>query len=34
MERVELTLQEIWSAMRKQIFKSKKVYSRKSKHKK
>ena len=34
METITLTQQEIWAAMRKAIFKSKKVYSRKSKHKK
>lgn len=34
MEKVELSIQEIWAAMKKQINKSKKVYSRKTKHKK
>ena len=30
---VKLTMQEIWAAMRGSIQKSKKVYTRKSKHK-
>jgi len=31
--KVKLTMQEIWSAMRTSVQKSKKVYTRKSKHK-
>ena len=31
--KVNLTLQEIWAAMRGSVQKSKKVYTRKSKHK-
>lgn len=33
MKKVELTMQEIWMATRPSIKKSKKVYSRKKKHK-
>jgi hypothetical protein len=33
MKTIQLTLQEIWTATRPQIEKSKKTYSRKQKHK-
>jgi len=33
MEKVELTIQEIWQACRKIVYKNKKKYSRKNKHK-
>jgi hypothetical protein len=33
-EKIELTLQEIWAATRPNVYKSKKTYSRKDKHKK
>jgi hypothetical protein len=34
MEKIELTLQEIWAATRPSIQKNKKKYNRKNKHKK
>lgn len=33
MKQIELTLQEWWQATKKKIFKNKKKYSRKDKHK-
>jgi hypothetical protein len=33
MKVIEITIQEIWQASRKQVIKSKKTYSRKTKHK-
>lgn len=34
MKKIEVTIQEIWMASQKQIFKNRKKYSRKEKHKK
>lgn len=34
MEKVTLTIKEIWEAMKKQISKNRKKYTRKTKHKK
>lgn len=34
MKVIQITMQEIWAASRKQIHKSKKSYTRKTKHKK
>ena len=33
-KKIEMTLQEIWAAMRPNVYKNKKKYTRKSKHKK
>jgi len=34
MEKIEVTMQEIWQASKTRIFKNKKKYNRKSKHRK
>ena len=34
MEKIEVTIQDIWNASKKQIFKNKKKYTRKVKYKK